>query len=440
MARTTVFRYKGKEVDPQEVGRRLGVRAVLTGRVSHREARLNIQMELVDVLDGSQVWGEQYKRSSSDIFEVQEEITQEITDKLRLRLSGEDQGRLTKRYTENTVAYEFYLKGRYHWNKRTVEGFEKGIECFQQAIGLDAAYALAYAGLSDCYALLGDVGLTAIPSSDAFSRAKATAVQAIKIDETLADAHASLAHVHMHEFAWRDAEREFKRAIELNANNAKAHQWYSFYLLFNGRNDEAIREIERALELDPLSLPTNSDLGQILYYTRHYDQAIEQYHKTLELESTYYRTHLYLGWVYEQKSMYEEALSEFQQARQLVEALASIGRVYGLSGKTAKARGVLTELEDLSARRYISPYQRALLYLSLGEKDKTFEWLNRAFENRAEWIIYLMVDPRLDALHSDPRFNDLSQRLGFNPLASPSADSSSTSELRQDRSEHEGAR
>jgi tetratricopeptide (TPR) repeat protein len=378
---------------------------------------LNIQTELVDVSDGSQLWGEQYNRNSSDIFEVQEEIAKEITEKLRLRLTGDQQGRLTKRYTENAEAYRSYLKGRYHWNKRTVEGLEKGIECFEQAIKIEPAYALAYAGISDCYAFLGDVGLTAISSKEAFSKAREAAIRALELDEALAEAHISLAHVNMHHFEWPEAEKAFKRAIELSPNHATSHQWYAYYLLFNGRNEEALKEAARALELDPLSLPANGDLGQILFYTHQYDAGIEQYHKALELEPNYYRVHLWLGWAYEQKHMYEKALAEFQKARMLsdesTEVLSSLGCVYALSGKTDEARSILTELGELSARKYVSPYNMALVYLSLGARDKAFEWLARAYRERAEWIIYLPVDPRLDSLRPDPRFKELLSRIGF---------------------------
>ncbi|HEX6183605.1 MAG TPA: tetratricopeptide repeat protein [Pyrinomonadaceae bacterium] len=419
MARSTVFRYKGCEIDPQEVGGQLGVRAVLTGRVMQRGVRLNIQTELVDVSDGSQLWGEQYDRRPADIFEVQEEIAREIAGKLRLRLSGEEKGRLTKRYTENAEAYQLYLKGRYHWNKRTVEALGKGLECFRQAIELDPDYALAYAGISDCYAFLGDVGLTAIPSREAFSKAREAAGKALEIDGALAEAHNSLAHVLMHEFHWPEAEKAFRRAIELSPNNAIAHQWYAYYLLFHGRNDEAVAEAARGLELDPLSLGANGDMGQILYYTRQYDAAVEQYRKGLELEPNFYRQHLWLGWAYEQKRMYEEALAEFRKARALseedTEARASLGCVFALTGETSKASSVLAELDELSPRRYVSPYNMALLHLRLGGKDEALEWLGRAYRERAEWMIYLGVDPRFDDLRADPGFTRLLRRIGLAP-------------------------
>lgn len=417
VARTTVFRYKGNEMDPPKIGNRLGVRAVLTGRVIQRGDAMNIQAELVNVRDGTQVWGEQYTRSSSDIFEVQEQIANEITEKLRLKLSVEEKERLTKRYTENAKAYHLYLKGRYHWNKRTAESLKKGIECFEQAIQIDPTYALAFAGKSDCYAFLGDVGISAISSKQAFSKALEAAREALKIDDMLAEVHLSLAHMKLHHFEWAEAAKEYRRAIELNPNLACAHQWYAYYLLFQGRYDEALEEASLGLDLDPLSLSANADVGQILYYSRHYDAAIEQYHKALELEPNFYRQHLWLGWAYEQKQMYEAAAEEFQKARSFAEentdALASLVCVYALSGDEAKARSVFAELKKLSKQRYVSPYTMACVYLSLGETEKAFASLEQAYDQRAEWMTYLGVDPRFDGLREESSFQQLLQRVGL---------------------------
>jgi DNA-binding SARP family transcriptional activator/TolB-like protein/Tfp pilus assembly protein PilF len=416
IARSTVFRYKGEDLDPQEVGKKLGVRTVLTGRVLSRGDVLNIQTELVNVKDGTQLWGEQHERSCSDIFEVQEEIAKEIAAKLRLRLSGEEKGLLSKRYTANTEAYHLYLKGRYHWNKRTSAGFEKGLECFRQAIAIDPDYALAYAGISDCHAFRGDVGTAAVPSREAFSRAKQAALQALEIDDRLAEAQASLAHANMHCFEWAAAEQAFKRAIDLNYNHAQAHQWYAFYLLFNAQPDRALVEARRALELDPLSLTAHGDLGQIYFYSRQYDQATEVYDKTLELDPNRYRVYLWIGLIYEQKRMYDDAIAAFLKAKTdevNTEVLASLGSAYALAGKRAEALSVSKELQKRSAQHYVSPYNRSLLFLSLGEKDKAFEWLERAYDERAEWMIYLSVDPRFDSLRSEPEFRDILCRIGF---------------------------
>jgi tetratricopeptide (TPR) repeat protein len=331
-------------------------------------------------------------------------------------LSGEEKGLLSKRYTANPEAYTLYLKGRYHWNKRTMEGFEKGLECFRQAIAIDPDYALAYAGISDCHAFRGDVGTAAVPAKEAFSRAKQAALQALEIDDKLAEAQASLAHANMHCFEWAAAEQAFKRAIDLNSNHAQAHQWYAFYLLFNAQPDRALVEAKRALELDPLSLTAHGDLGQIYFYSGQYDQAIEAYDKTLELDPNRYRVYLWIGLIYEQKGMYDDAIAAFLKAKTdevNTEVLASLGSAYALAGKRAEALSVSTELQKRSAQHYVSPYNRSLLFLSLGENDKAFEWLERAYDERAEWMIYLSVDPRFDSLRSEPEFRDILRRIGF---------------------------
>lgn len=417
MARSTVFRYKGDDIDPQEVGSRLGVRAVLTGRVFCRSESLNIQTELVDARDGSQLWGEQYNRRSSDIFEVQEEIAKEITEKLRLKLSGDEKGRLAKRHTENPEAYQLYLMGIYFWNKRTVEAVNKSIEFFRRAIDIDPDYALAYAGLSNSYAKLGDVELTAISPREAFSKAKTAALRALELDDKLAEAHTSLAHVHMHDYDWPSARREFKRAIELNSNYATTRHWYAYYLTMTGRVGEAMKEIAKALELDPLSLPINTDLGELLYFTGQYDKAVEQFQKTLDMDAYYYQAHLVLARVYEQKEMFEEAIAEFFRAQEIsadsTDALASLGHAYGVSGKKKEARDVLARLNELSKGKYVSPYNVALIHLGLGERDRAFEWLRRADEERASSVIFVTIDPRLDPLRSDREFTELLQRVGL---------------------------
>ena len=416
MARSTVFSYKGQQVDPREVGRTLGVRGVLTGRVVSRGDSLNIQTELVDVRDGSQIWGEQYRRTSTDIFELQEEIADEIAAKLRLRLSQEERTRLTKRYTTNSDAYHLYLQGRYHWMKRTDEGFQKSVKCFQQAIQIDSHYALAYVGISDYYAFRGDVGTAAIPSIEAFSKAKEAARQALALDGALAEAHTSMAHAKMHCFEWAEAEQAFQRAIELNPNYPQAHQWYAFLLLFNNRADEALASTMRAVELDPLSLTALGDLAQMFHFTGRYEQAVEVYRQILELDPHRYRAYLWLGWVYEQQGRYEDAIAAFQTSRTVdenMEALAALGCVYALSGKKTEALRVLDEIKARSGDVYVSPYQQSLLYLSLGQKAEAFEWLERAFDERAEWLTYLSVDPRFNPLRSDPRFRNILRRIGF---------------------------
>ncbi len=415
LSRSTVFRYKDKAVDLQTAGRELGVRAVMSGRVLHLGETLIIRTELVDVTDGSQLWGEQYHRKLSDIFALQEEISNEITEKLRLRLTGEEQKRLAKRHTGNAEAYKHYLKGRYYWNKRTLEAAKKSIEYYEHAIALDADYALAYAGLADSYTKLGDVGVTAIPPKAAFSKARAAAVKALEIDPALAESHATLAHLNMHYYEWREAERAFKRALELNPNYATTRHWYAYYLIFNGRDEEALAEIKHALELDPLSLPINTDLGELLYFARHDDQAIAAFKRALEMDAHFFQARIALGRAYEQKAMYREAISEFEKARTLSEdnadTLAALGHLYAVSGQRDLAVEALTELHAMSAHTYVSPYNLAIIHVGLGEIDRAFALFD--CEEQAEWMIYVTVDPRLDVLHSDERFQELVDRIGL---------------------------
>jgi DNA-binding SARP family transcriptional activator len=419
IARSTVFRFKGQQADPQEVGTTLGVRAVLTGRISHRAETLNIQTELVDVSDGTQLWGEQYRRDASDIFELQEEIAQEIATKLRLKLSGEDKQRLTKRYTQNTEAYQLYLKGRFFWNKRTEAGQRKGIEYLNQAIEKEPRYALAYSGLADCYASLAfsfDTG--AVAPREAIPKAKAAALMALQVDDTLAEARTSLAFIKLHyDWDWAGAEEEFRRAVEMNPNYANAHHWYSHYLMAMGRVEESLTESLHAFELEPLVLVLNLHLGWHYFFARQYDQAIEHLRKTLELEPNFEQAHRYLGWAYQEKEMYTEAETSLQNAIALfngsIEAHAMLGSVYALSKKRRKALKVIDELKETAKRRYVSPFFFALIYVSLGEKEESFNWLEKAYEDRSDLLTYLKIDPRLDSLRTDPRFLSLLRRVGL---------------------------
>ena len=418
MAHSTVSRYKGQKTNPQEVGRDLHVRAVLTGRVLELGDRLIVRTELVDASDGSQLWGEQYNRHLTDIFEVQEEISREISEKLRLKLTGVEQKRLTKRYTENIEAYQLYLKGRYHLNKRTAEGIKKAIEYFEQAIEIDIHYALAFAGLADCYTLLGSAGYSASAPQEAMPKAKVAAIKALEIDDTLAEAHISLAFVKFRfDWDWEGAERGFERAIELNPGSATAHHWYALYLTAMGRLREAITKIKQAQELDPLSLIINSAAGRIFHFARQYDRAVGAYQKTLEMDSNYGEAHLNLGLTYEQKGMYEEAIAELNKAitlsgdRPII--LAVLGHTYAMAGRRGEARDALDELKELSKRCYVSSLDIAIVYMGLSEKDRAFEWLQKAYEDRSGLLVFLKVEPLYDSLRPDPRFIDLARRIGL---------------------------
>jgi len=415
--RSTVFRYKGREADPEKVGRELNVRAVLTGKVVQRDDSLSIQTELVDVAEVSQIWGRQYQRKLSEIIAVQGEIANEVSEKLRLRPTGEEQKRLTRRYTENAEAHQLYLKGRYWWNRRTAQTLQRAIGYFQQAIEKDPGYALAWTGLADCYGVYSYYGV--LSSEDSMPRARQAAMRALAIDDTLAEAHASLAYVKRHyEWDWPGAEREFRRAIDLNPHYATAHQWYGTTLSGMGRLDEAMGELKRAQESDPLSPIIGAEVGRGFYYARQYDRAIKQLRKVLdEIDPNFAAAHWYLGMVYEQKAMFGEALAEFQTWQGLSggdpAALGALGHAYAVSGKRDQARKALTELKDLSRSRYVAPFDVAVLYIGLGEKDQALEWLEKAFADHSAWMAWLNVDPRFDTLRGDPRYRDLLRRMGL---------------------------
>src|SRR5882724_2113082 len=414
--RSTVFHYKDKEVDPQPVGHELGVRTVLMGRIIQRGDNLTIRTELVDVENNRQLWGEQYDRKVSDLLALQGEIAEEISNKLRLRwLTKTERQQITRNYTENTEAYQLYLKGRYYWNKRTSEGLGKAAVFFEQAIEKDPNYALAYSGLADSYS----VPQNPIAPRDRMPKAKAAAMKAIELDDTLAEAHASLGNVkHIYDWDFAGAEKEFKRAIELNSNYTSAHHFYALLLASLGRWQEANDQIKRALELEPFSLIINSSAGRILYLEREYDQAIEQLRKALELDPNFARAHFFLGQVYQQKGLNEQAVAEFQKALQLdvnQYLLAGLGYAYATSGKRDEAMKVLDQLKDLSKQRYASSYGVAIIHLGLGEKDAAFESLEKAYQERSEGLSSLMVEPRWDSLRADPRFADLMRRVGLGP-------------------------
>jgi TolB-like protein/DNA-binding winged helix-turn-helix (wHTH) protein len=414
IARSSAFKYKGTEVDLNEVAKSLGVEAILIGRVTQRGENLSISVELVNASDKTQVWGEQYDRKLSDLLAIQREIAGEIVEKLKPKVSGEEKG-LAKHYTESNEAYQLYLKGRFYWNKRTAEALKKSIEYFNQAIEKDPGFALAYAGLADSYV----VPANRLPPREAMPKAKAAAIQALELDETLAEAHASLGRVFAaYDWDWTSAEKEYKRAIEVNPRYVIAHQWYGGYLEAMGRHNEAIAERKRAQEMEPLSLIINFELGLAFYYARDYDQAIEQFQKTLELDQDFPPAHAFLPAAYEQKGMYGEAIAEFKSAIPLkggseVTYLAGLGHVYAVSGKKSEARTLLDELKHLSAQEYVPAPNIALIYAGLGEKDQAFAWLEKGYEDRSFQMQWIKIEPRWDSLRSDPRFQDLMRRVGL---------------------------
>lgn len=415
-ARTSTFSFKGERIDVREIGRKLNVETVLEGSVRKAGKRLRITAQLINVRDGYHLWSEQYDKVLADVFDIQDEITMSIVDALKVQLLARENQAVQKRYTDNIEAYNLYLKGRYYWNKMTIESFRKAINHFQRAIAKDSTYALAYTGLADSFTGLGDAGLSAIPPKEAFSNAKVAVQKALEIDETLAEAHASLGHLKMHDFDWAGAELEFKRAIKLNPNYATTYHMCGFYFALMGRHDEAITYIKRALELDPISLGINTDLGVIFYFAGQYDMAIAQYHKTLEMDPGFVRAYITLGSTYGKKGMYREGIDTYKKAMELSGdrlKIAALGRAYALAGKKEEALKIIGELEELSQQRYVSPYCIALIYASLDEKDKAMEWLQKAYEKHVSELIYMKVDPYLENLHSDPRFMILLKKMAL---------------------------
>lgn len=407
--RSVLSNYRGKDIDPRQVGRELNVRAVVTGRVHRYGDTISIQADLIDVDNVAQIWGQLYDRKLADILLVQEDISRDIFENLRVKLNVEEQKHLD--------AYRFYLKGRNAWNKRTADGLQQGINFFQQAINTDPNYAPAYAGLADCYNMLVVYG--ASQPRDGFPKAKEAAIKALEIDESLAEAHTSLAFI---KFRWdRDrveAEREFQQAIRLKPNYAPAHQWYSSFLIALERFDEAIAEAKRTEELEPLSFTASSHLGWIYYLAGKSDKAIEQCSKILELDPNSFPARRYRGLAYEQKGMYHEAIDEFQKGVKVSGSplmLALLGHAYAASGQKSEAQRVLSELSDLQNRRYVSSYTVGAIYAGLGDKDQAFKWLEKAYDERDVWLMNLKVDPVFAKIRTDKRFTDLLARAGLTP-------------------------
>jgi TolB-like protein/Tfp pilus assembly protein PilF len=417
-ARSTVFHYKGKDVTAQQVGSELSVQAVLNGRFVQRGDQLTLSLELVDARTGNQIWGEQYNRKTADLVSLQSEIARDVSNKLRVKLSGADEQKLAKNYTVNPEAYQLYLKGQFYWNKRTEETVKKGIECFKQAIEIDPNYALAYAGLADSYSLLGLSEYSGLPPTEAFPKAKQASVKALEIDNTLAEAHVSLAFAKMY-FDWDfpGAESEYQKAIELNSSYATAHHFRALNLMAMGQADLAIAEMKKAQALEPLSLIINTNLGWMLYFARRYDQAIEQYQKTLEMDKNFYPARFRLGQAYLQTGSIEEAVKEFEQAVTLSERkarpLALLGHAYGLLGNRTAAERMLHELNELSKKRYVSSLEIARIYVALGGKDHAFDSFNKAIDEREGWLIWLKLEPSFDSLRSDTRYTELLRRMGL---------------------------
>lgn len=421
LARSTVFRYKGHPIDPQRVGRELEVRALLTGWVAQRRSTLVIGAELVDAGNGGRIWGEQYHRKVSDVATVEGGIAGEIAEKLRWRLSGKDKDLLARRYTESAEAYRDYLRGRYCYNKMTEEGLRKSIDYYEGAIRRDSGYALAYAGLADSYGMFAFFGL--LPPPQVMPQAKEYAITALRLDDSLAEAHTSLASIRKaYDWDWPGAEVEYQSALELNPNHAASHRLYGDYLAALGRSEAALREMQIAQNLDPLSLVISMEIAWILYMAHDYERSVEQALRTLEMEPRFSAARHILGLAYARLGRHAEALKALTKAREgsgkHPAILAALGEAYGWAGSKRAAMRSLSELRRLSQERYVPPCWLAAIHAALDERDAALEWLEKAYQNRDVYLVWLRASPSFENLRRDPRLGDLLQRIGLGRPAS----------------------
>ncbi len=414
--RSSVFQFKGKDIDPLKASRDLGVRAVLTGRMLQRGENLMVSVELLDARDNKQVWGEQYNRKVADALAVQQEISREISERLRTKLSGEEQKQLTSRDTSSPEAYGFYLKGRYYWNKRTAENVRKAMEQFQQAADKDPNYALAYVGLADCYVVLGEYAGAA--TSETVPKAQAFAERALQLDGSLAEAHTTLAFVYDKLWQWEKAEEEFKHSIKLNPNYATAHHWYSLLVMETGRLGEALTEAKRAQELDPVSVIISTNLAASYLVTGDVNSSIEQSKRLIDLDPTFPRGHDNLALAYLKQGRFSEAIAELQKALGLSaedrQILRDLAYSYAVSGKRAQALALLKQIEDKYERHEVLGQDVAAVYAGLREKDQAFAWLEKDFQSHNGQLARTRNFGPFESLRSDPRFADLLRRMGLN--------------------------
>jgi serine/threonine-protein kinase len=415
-ARSSVFRYKGKETDLRAAGKELNVQAILTGRVAQRDDQLTLNLELVDVQTENIIWSESYNRKQADLVSLQSDIARDVSSKLRTKLSGADAQRLAKNYTANSEAYQLYLKGRFYWNKRSSDSLKQAVDFYQQAIEKDPGYALAYSGLAETYVLFPPYSVAS--PAESYPKAKAAALRALELDDSLAEAHAALGlYLTTFERNRSEGEKEVRRAIELNPKYATAHHWLAIEILApSKRFDESITEIKRAEELDPLSSVIVTEVGACLLLARRYDEAIAQFKKTGALDPSYYYVHVYLGWVFNAKGMYREAIDEYRKALAMNKdptATAFLALSLAKSGQHDEARKLLDQLKSESSRRYIPAYCFAIAHLALGEKDEVFAWLEKDIAERSTWNLVYGVTPELDELRDDPRFKDMLKRLNL---------------------------
>jgi TolB-like protein/Flp pilus assembly protein TadD len=415
IARTSAMQFKHSKLSVQQIGRELGVAFIVEGSVRRVQNRVRITAQLIQVCDQTHLWAGTYDRRLGDILAVEASVARAVAREIQIKLAPHDETRLASARPVNAEAYEAYLQGRYLWNRRTREALENSVRYFEKAIRIDPDYAPAYAGLADSHLTLQDDGHLWPP--DATAAAKQAAARALQIDEKVAEAHTSLAHAHLHEFTWADAEREFKRAIALNPSYPAAHFYYANYLVAKGRSEEAIAEARSAQMLDPVSLPAGSNMASILYHAQQFDQAIEQSMKVLDMDPNFARAHEDLGRAYEAKEMYPQAVRSLRKAvvlsRRNPTNLASLAHALGVSGMKKEALSALEEIQRLARKRYVPAYAFAIVAIGLADKDGAFAWLEKACFERSSSIPFLKVNPRLVSLHSDPRFERLLRLLGL---------------------------
>ena len=416
IARNSSFRYKGRQVDLQEIANALGVQAIVTGRVVQRGDNLSVRVEMIDVRENRQLWSEQYNRKLSDIQAVQQDIVQTVSEKLRLRLTGEEQKSLTKRYTDNTEAYQLFLKCNYYWHRFTPEAERTAADYCTQAIIKDPNFVLPYEALARSYSVMANNGWTR--PHDVYPKAKAAVAKALELDPNNVVVHdAMAANLMFYDWDWAAAESEFKRAIEIDPDYWHPHELYAYLLTAQGRADEAIAEAKRAQEIDPLSLIAHASAGYPFYFSRQYDSSIEQQRKALELDPGFVLAHLNIARNLVQQGKYEEAIAGYKQSFNVMgrtsQLVGELGHAYAVSGKRAEALKLLDELKEMSGRQYISPLDFAFIYTGLGDKQQALDYLEKAYQERSTWLMWIKVDPRFDPLRSEPRFQNLLRRMNL---------------------------
>lgn len=409
---SAVRKYTALDNDELAAGREQRGDAVLAGTIQKASDKIRVTVRLVRVADGALLWADQFDEKFTNLFAVQDSISERVAGALAVRLTGDEREVLTKHYTANTEAYQLYMRGRYFLNKSTEADFRRSIDYFQQAIDRDPNYALAYAGLADSYVQLGFYG--SMPMNESHSQARDAAWRALQIDDNLGEAHAALAIIlTTYYWDWPEAEKQFKRAVELSPNYARGYNWYSQYLSFMGRHDEALSEAKRAQEIDPLSLFLNSNIGMVCFLARQYDQAISAAQKTLELEPDFPLAHMIMGLAYVQKRMYEQGISELQKATAHPDSRALLAYAFSTAGKRSEARKLLDELEQESKNKYVASAPVAIAYIGIGERERAIELLEKAYDERLWEMAMLKTNPVFDPLRSDPRFESLVQRVGL---------------------------